>query len=129
MMFVTLLLLNVREPSIISTILTNLIPPLLVGVRTWWPTIERHATLPDGTRNKDISIILIGNKAESPSNPKTDSASSSHRIISTAQGQELADKLGIRFMETSAKTSERVMDAFVQLARYLSLYWCSVNFV
>lgn len=34
------------------------------------------------------------------------------------QGRELANELGVKFMETSAKVNEGVEDAFFTLARY-----------
>jgi Ras-related protein Rab-8A len=37
-------------------------------------------------------------------------------VISTAQGQELADSLGIPFLEVSAKTNHNVDKAFYTLA-------------
>lgn len=42
-------------------------------------------------------------------------------MINEDQGRELANELGIRFMETSAKVNEGVEEAFFTLARYGSL--------
>jgi Ras-related protein Rab-8A len=58
-----------------------------------------------------VNKILIGNKSDW--NEK--------RQVSQEQGRALADELGIRFMETSAKVNEGVEDAFFTLARYTSL--------
>ena len=38
-------------------------------------------------------------------------------MITAEQGQELANELGIRFMETSAKANIGVEEAFFDLAR------------
>ena len=54
-----------------------------------------------------MSKILIGNK--------TDEKGS--REITEDQGRELADELGMQFMETSAKTNEGVTESFYALAR------------
>jgi len=50
---------------------------------------------------------LIGNKSDW--NDK--------RVITEQQGRELAQELGIQFMETSAKVNEGVEEAFFTLAR------------
>jgi len=42
---------------------------------------------------------------------------SSSQVISEQQGQELADELGLRFLETSAKSNINVEQAFFALAR------------
>lgn len=39
------------------------------------------------------------------------------KVVTTEQGQALADELGIRYIETSAKTNSQVEDAFFTLAR------------
>jgi Ras-related protein Rab-8A len=41
-------------------------------------------------------------------------------VISTEQGQALADEYGIRFLETSAKSNINVEEAFFGLARWVS---------
>jgi Ras-related protein Rab-1A len=38
------------------------------------------------------------------------------RVVSTEQGKEFADSLGIEFLETSAKTSTNVEQAFLTMA-------------
>lgn len=44
------------------------------------------------------------------------------QVITTEQGQALADELGIRYVETSAKTNAQVEDAFFTLARDVKLH-------
>ena len=50
---------------------------------------------------------MIGNKTDCED----------HRVISTEQGQELADKLGIKFMETSAANNTNVKEMFMTLVQ------------
>ena len=69
-------------------------------IRTWHSNIEQHAS-------EGVNKILIGNKSD-----WTDK-----RAVTEEQGHELADELGIRFMETSAKVNEGVEEAFFTLAR------------
>ncbi len=52
------------------------------------------------------NIILVGNKCD-----RTE-----HRVVTTAEGQQLADEFGILFVETSAKDDVNVESAFVRLA-------------
>ena len=51
--------------------------------------------------------ILVGNKKDLDMG----------RVITYAEGKALADKLGIPFMETSAKTGHNVTEAFHELVR------------
>jgi len=76
-------------------------------IRAWHANIEQHAS-------EGVNKILIGNKSDW--NEK--------RQISQEQGRALADELGIRFMETSAKVNEGVEDAFFTLARYILFLRC-----
>jgi Ras-related protein Rab-8A len=72
----------------------------IVDIRTWHSNIEQHAS--DG-----VNKILIGNKCD-----WTDK-----KAVTEEQGLALANELGIKFMETSAKVNEGVEEAFFTLAR------------
>lgn len=69
-------------------------------IRTWHGNIEQHAS-------EGVNKILIGNKSDW----------SDKRAVTEQQGRELAEELGIKFMETSAKVNEGVEEAFFALAR------------
>jgi len=70
------------------------------NIRGWNNNIEQHAS--DG-----VNKILIGNKSD-----WTDK-----RMVTSEEGQALADELGMKFFETSAKMNEGVEQAFFTLAR------------
>jgi GTPase SAR1 family protein len=61
--------------------------------------VEQHAT-------EGVNKILIGNKCDWEDK----------RVVSTEQGQQLADELGIPFLEVSAKSNINVEKAFYSLA-------------
>lgn len=69
-------------------------------IRTWHSNIEQHAS-------EGVNKILIGNKSDW--NDK--------RAVTEEQGRELAEELGVKFMETSAKVNDGVEEAFFTLAR------------
>ncbi|KAL9542935.1 GTPase Ypt2 [Mucor bainieri] len=71
-----------------------------LDVRTWFSNIEQHAS-------EGVNKILIGNKCDMEDK----------RVITKEQGQNLANELGVRFMETSAKANIGVEEAFFDLAR------------
>lgn len=73
---------------------------LPTDVRTWHSNVEQHAT--DG-----VNKILIGNKCDWDDK----------RVVTEQQARELAEELGVDYLETSAKSSIRVDDAFFSLAR------------
>jgi len=77
-----------------------------IDIRTWHANIEQHAS-------EGVNKILIGNKSD-----WTDK-----RAVTEEQGRELANELGIKFMETSAKVNEGVEEAFFTLARYVPYPW------
>ncbi|KAM0755596.1 rab-type small GTP-binding protein [Meredithblackwellia eburnea MCA 4105] len=70
------------------------------NIRTWHANVEQHAS-------EGVNKILIGNKCD-----WTDK-----KVVTEQQGQELADELGLRYLETSAKTNINVEEAFFALAR------------
>ncbi len=51
-------------------------------------------------------MVLVGNKSDL----------ADRRQVNTEEGQELADKYGMQFYETSAKTGENVEEIFVNSA-------------
>jgi GTPase SAR1 family protein len=76
--------------------------PLLIffaDIRTWFSNVEQHAT-------EGVNKILIGNKCDWED----------RRVVSTERGQQLADELGIPFLEVSAKSNINVEKAFYSLA-------------
>ena len=73
---------------------------MAIDIRNWHQNIEQHAS-------EGVNKVLIGNKSD-----WTDK-----RAVTEDQGRELAEELGIKFIETSAKINEGVEDAFFTLAR------------
>ncbi|KAK7684174.1 GTP-binding protein [Cerrena zonata] len=69
------------------------------NVENWYQTVTQHA-------NEDAQIFLVGNKSDDEES----------RQVSKEQGQELASKLNIPFLEASAKTNENVESIFYELA-------------
>lgn len=67
--------------------------------RDWIKNVDRHV-------NVDVRKTLVGNKSD-----KED-----ERVVSTEEGQKLADALGIRFFETSALRGDNVDNVFLSLA-------------
>lgn len=74
--------------------------PSLSDIRTWHANIEQHAS-------EGVNKILVGNKCDW----------TEKRVVTEESGRELAEELGIKFMETSAKVNQGVEDAFFTLAR------------
>jgi len=69
------------------------------NVRQWLHEIDRYAS-------DKVNKLLVGNKCDL----------TEKRVISYQQGKELADSLGLEFLETSAKNSTNVENAFVTMA-------------
>jgi len=71
-------------------------------VEEWLSEVNRHAS--ESTRK-----LLVGNKADLIEK----------KVVPASKAQEFADKLGISFMETSAKNSTNVEQAFFTMAQEL----------
>lgn len=71
----------------------------LADIRTWFSNVEQHAS-------EGVHKILIGNKCDWEEK----------RAVTTEQGQQLANELGIPFLEVSAKNNINVEKAFFNLA-------------
>lgn len=69
------------------------------NVKNWMGEITRYAS-------ENVNRLLIGNKCDIDSK----------KAVSTEEGKELADSLGIPFMETSAKNSTNVEQSFLRMA-------------
>ena len=70
------------------------------NIRNWIRNIEQHAT-------ESVNKMLIGNKCDMVDK----------KVVDFARGQALADEYGIKFLETSAKNSINVEEAFITLAK------------
>jgi hypothetical protein len=93
-----MIVLSTVRPFIICYILVQ--SDLDTDIRTWHANIEQHAS-------EGVNKVLIGNKSD-----WTD-----RRAVTQDEGRELAEELGIKFIETSAKVNEGVEEAFFTLAR------------
>lgn len=69
------------------------------NVKQWLHEIDRYAC-------ENVNKLLVGNKCDLEGK----------RVVSTEQGKEFADGLGIEFLETSAKTSTNVEQTFLTMA-------------
>lgn len=65
----------------------------------WMNEINRYAS-------ENVNRLLVGNKCDME--PK--------KVVSYDEGKELADQMGIKFLETSAKSSHNVEQAFTLMA-------------
>ncbi|XP_011795827.1 PREDICTED: ras-related protein Rab-8B isoform X3 [Colobus angolensis palliatus] len=70
------------------------------NIKNWIRNIEEHAS-------SDVERMILGNKCDM--NDK--------RQVSKERGEKLAIDYGIKFLETSAKSSANVEEAFFTLAR------------
>ncbi|XP_071140788.1 ras-related protein Rab-8A isoform X2 [Mytilus galloprovincialis] len=70
------------------------------NIRNWIRNIEEHAS-------QDVEKMVLGNKCDM----------NDRRMVSKEKGEKLAIEHGIKFMETSAKASINVEEAFFTLAR------------
>lgn len=69
------------------------------NVKSWLQEIDRFAS-------EHVCKLLVGNKNDL----------TSKKVVDTATAKEFADSLGIKFLETSAKTAENVEAAFTAMA-------------
>lgn len=70
-------------------------------VSEWMQEVDKHS-------DKNVSKILVGNKKDLEEN---------HRAVAYNEGKDLADIFNIRFLETSAKNSNNVEEAFTLMTR------------
>ena len=70
------------------------------SIDNWMNEVEKHAS-------DNVSRILVGNK-----NDLTD-----HRQVTAEEGKDLADHYNIRFIETSAKDSTNVEEAYTAMTK------------
>ena len=70
------------------------------AVKTWISEIKKYA-------QSDVVKLLIGNKCDLESK----------REIEYEEGKQLAETLGMDFLETSAKETTRIEDAFIKMTR------------
>jgi len=69
-------------------------------VRGWMQEIEKYA-------GDSCNRLLVGNKCDLHSK----------RVVEREEGQALAEELGVQFLETSARNTHNVGEAFERLAR------------
>ncbi|KAL4400880.1 GTP-binding protein [Malassezia pachydermatis] len=70
------------------------------NIRNWYQDVQQHAS-------EGACKILVGNKCDWEEK----------RVVTTEQGQELANELGMQYIETSAKANTNVDEAFFKLAQ------------
>lgn len=72
------------------------------NIKQWLFEINKYS-------REEVNKILVGNKCDLKN----------RRVISKQMGKEYAEELGIEFIETSAKSSQNVDDAFFNMARQI----------
>ena len=66
----------------------------------WMEEIRKNAS-------SDVCILLVGNKSDL----------AGERVVSIDEGRQLAESLGIKFIETSAKEDVNVDEAYLTIAK------------
>jgi len=69
------------------------------NVKTWLSEIDKYAS-------ENVNKLLVGNKSDLVVK----------KVVDTGMAKEFADSLGIPFLETSAKNSTNVEEAFIRMA-------------
>lgn len=72
------------------------------NVKSWFQEIDRYAS-------EGCNKLLVGNKSDM----------STDRQVEYSTGKDLADQLGIPFLETSARNSTNVEQAFLTMAKQI----------
>merc|ERR550514_1820330 len=75
--------------------------------RETFQQLEKWLTEARDNASANMVIMLIGNKLDLDHK----------RVVSTEEGQNFAQKHGLIFLETSAKTADNVEEAFVRTAQ------------
>ena len=87
-------------PPLVASLLTPPPPRSFESIRNWISQIQQHADV-------HVNKILVGNKCDI----------TEEKVVSTAEGQKLADEYGIDFWEASAKNDINVEQSFISIAR------------
>lgn len=80
----------------------------MTDIRNWYQDVQQHAS-------EGACKILVGNKCDWEE--KRVCMGHLHQVVTKEQGQELADELGMQYIETSAKANTNVDEAFFKLAQ------------
>lgn len=78
------------------------------NVKRWLTEIDKYA-------RENVNKLLVGNKVDL-ADGDGDKHPNPARAVAKDEGQTMADKLGIAFMEASAKTGQFVDTAFLVMA-------------